>query len=622
MSTVHSAFVARMAIGYPRDEAANKVAFAEDVDCPLRAVVVRPPAQPVECGSAPPVASGVAARHTGAASTDFTMRILRTLACAATTVIAACLNVQVHSMPSGIGANAADWPSYNRTLAGDRFSPLSEIDRSNVASLRTVCSYSLPEVVDLQTGPVVVNGTMYFTSDTLTYAVDAGTCAERWRSGRKNTTRGGGVNRGVAFMDGRVFRGTYDSHVIALDAASGTTLWDVPLDVAGSGVSVPMAPVAWHGLVYIGNAGGDRVGVIGHVYALDARDGHVVWKFDVVPATGPARTTWGKGAASEYPISGGAFWTSFTLDEASGALYVAAGNPAPDFDSAVRDGENLYANSIIALDAASGRMLAYNQLVKHDFHDWDVDAPAALVTTKSGRAIVASANKDGLLSVLDRRGGSSPASGGPREMPLLFQVPTTTRDNVDVPLSRDGKIRFCPGALGGSEWNGAAYDPDHNMLIAGAADWCSTVQLQREAAPIPPVGQAWFGNVGGFGQAMDSASKARGWITAFDAETGAARWKYAAPRPVLGGVTPTAGGLVFAGDLSGAFYAFDAESGRILWQTSFGQSVGGGVVSYCVGGRQRIAATAGMRSPLWADASSSSRIVVLGLPPGQARNAC
>jgi alcohol dehydrogenase (cytochrome c) len=542
--------------------------------------------------------------------------------CAAAVFSTACAKLHLASAGSdGADRGARDWPSYNRTLAGDRFSPLAQIDRSNVASLQTVCSYSLPEVVDLQTGPVVVNGTMYFTSDTLTYAVDAGTCAERWRSVRKNTTRGGGVNRGVAFMDGRVFRGTYDSHVIALDATTGKTVWDVALDVAGPGVSVPMAPIAWRGLVYIGNAGGDRVGVIGHVYALDARDGRVAWKFDVVPATGPARTTWSRGAASEYPISGGAFWTSFTLDETNGALYVAAGNPAPDFDSAVRDGENLYANSIIALDAASGRMLAYNQIVKHDFHDWDVDAPAALVTTKSGRAIVASANKDGLLSVLDRRGGSSSAGGGPREMPLLFQVPTTTRENVDVPLSREHKTRFCPGALGGSEWNGAAYDPDHNMLIAGAADWCSTVQLQREAAPVPPVGQAWFGNVGGFGQAMDSALKARGWITAVDAETGSLRWKYAAPRPVLGGITPTAGGLVFAGDLSGAFYAFDAETGRVLWRTSFGQSVGGGVVSYCVNGRQLVAATAGMRSALWADASSSSRIVVLGLPADQARSA-
>jgi PQQ-dependent dehydrogenase (methanol/ethanol family) len=548
------------------------------------------------------------------------MRLPAVVTLATTTALAAaCGPLRTSAAPEN-GAPARDWPSYARTLEGDRFSPLAEIDRSNVATLRTVCAYSLPEVVDLQTGPVVVNGTMYFTSDTLTYAIDAATCAEKWRSARKNTTRGGGVNRGVAYMGGRVFRGTYDSHVLALDAATGRALWDVALDVAGPGVSVPMAPVAWHGRVYIGNAGGDRVGVIGHVYALDARDGHVVWKFDVVPSTGAARSTWGKGAASAYPISGGAFWTSFTLDQRTGALYVAAGNPAPDYDAAVRDGDNLYANSIIALDAATGRMLAYNQVVKHDFHDWDVDAPAALVTTKSGRAIVASANKDGLLSVLDRGNAASGRGDQPLEMPLLFQTPTTTRENVDVPLSRDRKVHFCPGSLGGSEWNGAAYDRDHNLLITGAADWCSAVQLQRESSAVPPVGQAWFGNIGGFGSAMDSAAKAKGWITAVDAETGVVRWKYAAPRPVLGGVTPTAGGIVFAGDLSGAFYAFDAETGRILWQTSFGQSVGGGVLSYCAGGRQLIAATAGMRSPLWADASSSSRIVVLGLS-GNSRGA-
>ncbi|HXT15092.1 MAG TPA: PQQ-binding-like beta-propeller repeat protein [Gemmatimonadaceae bacterium] len=535
-------------------------------------------------------------------------------AIAAVALATACNRGAAATSPAA-DAGGSDWPAYNRTLAGDRFAPLADINRSNVSRLAEVCSYSLPVVADLQTGPVVVNGVMYFTSDTITYAVDAGTCAERWRVARHASPA---VNRGVAVMDGRVFRGTSDSHVLALDAATGRTLWDVQLDVAGPGVSVPMAPIAWQGNVYIGNAGGDRVGVIGHVYALDATDGHVVWKFDVVPASGPARGTWGRGNAAAYPISGGAFWTSFTLDESAGALYVAAGNPAPDYDAAMRDGENLYANSIIALDAASGRLLGYNQVVKHDFHDWDVDAPAALVTTRSGKRIVASANKDGLLSVLDRgviaRGvGVVAASTQPPELPLLFQTPTTRRVNVDVPLSRDRKVHFCPGSLGGSEWNGAAYDRGDNLLITGAADWCSTVQLQRESTPVPRIGAAWFGNVGGFGEAMDSAEHARGWITAVDADNGAVKWKFAAPRPVLGGVTPTAGGLVFAGDLSGAFYAFDAASGRILWQTALGQSVGGGVVSYRAGGRQLVAVTAGMRSALWADASRSSRIVVFGL---------
>src|SRR5512133_1134390 len=318
-----------------------------------------------------------------------------------------------------------DWPTFNRTLAGDRFSPLAEIDRSNVARLGVVCRYALPEVTALQTGPIVVGGTMYFTTDTISYAIDAATCAERWKRVRHSPTPNRlAVNRGAAYMNGRLFRGTSDAHVIAIDTTDGHTLWDVMLDVAGRGVTVPMAPTAWNGLVYVGNAGGDLSGVTGHVYALDARDGHVVWRFDVVPSSGPARATW--PTADRYPVSGGAFWTAFTLDERSGVLYVSAGNPAPDYDIAVRDGENLYSNSLIALDAASGKLLAYNQLVKHDFHDWDVDSPSPLVRTRAGREIAASANKDGMLSVVDR----SRVRAG--VMPLVYQKPTTTRANIET----------------------------------------------------------------------------------------------------------------------------------------------------------------------------------------------
>src|SRR5436305_1181914 len=186
-----------------------------------------------------------------------------------------------------------DWPAYNRTLAGDRYSPLQEINDSNVSRLRSVCNYTLPEVTSLQTGPLVVNGTMYFTTDTISYAIDAATCAEKWHKVRHSETPSMlGVNRGFAYADGRLFRGTSDVHVIALDAATGQTLWDRELDVKAPGVSIPMAPIAYNGHVFIGNAGGDIANVTGHVYALDAVDGHVVWKFDVVPASGPARSSW------------------------------------------------------------------------------------------------------------------------------------------------------------------------------------------------------------------------------------------------------------------------------------------------------------------------------------------
>src|SRR5256714_5629388 len=229
-------------------------------------------------------------------------------------------------------------------------------------------------------------------------------------------------------MDGRLFRGTSGVHVLALDAATGRTLWDQTLDVKAPGVSVPMAPIAANGLVSGGNAGGDIRRITGHVYALDARDGHVVWKFDVVPATGSVRSTWEN---SRLPISGAAFWTSFTLDQPKGILYVPAGNPAPDFDVELRKGDNLYSNSVIALSARSGRILAYNQLVKRDAHDWDVDSPPTLVRTRSGREIVASANKDGLLSILDRSGVThGPTAGSPP--PLGSQTATAARRSADT----------------------------------------------------------------------------------------------------------------------------------------------------------------------------------------------
>jgi alcohol dehydrogenase (cytochrome c) len=401
--------------------------------------------------------------------------------------------------------------------------------------------------------------------------------------------------------------------VLALDAADGRTLWDVEMHVADKpGVSMPMAPIAANGLVFIGNAGGDQTGVVGHVYALDAADGHVVWQFDVVPDEPAVRATWPN--AAKLPISGGAFWTSFALDTERNVLYVPAGNPAPDFDVEARGGDNLYTNSLIALDAATGRMLGYNQLVKLDAHDWDINGPPALGVTRGGRPIVASANKDGLLSVLDTSAlgsGASPAAALGERLPTLFQSPTTTRLNADVPLSRTERVRFCPGIQGGNEWNGAAFNPQLNMLYTGAVDWCASVQLAPQVQ-VPSAGAIWFGSA--IGDIQEPRETAKGWITAFDADTGIERWKFQAPAPVVAAVTPTAGGLLFTADLTGRFRAFDAENGAVLLELDLGQATGGGIVSYAVGGRQRIAVASGMKSGIWPGAATESRIQVLGLP--------
>jgi alcohol dehydrogenase (cytochrome c) len=253
-------------------------------------------------------------------------------------------------------------------------------------------------------------------------------------------------------------------------------------------------------------------------------------------------------------------------------------------------------------------------LVKRDTHDWDVDSPPTLATTRSGKRIVASANKDGLLSMLDRSrvSRSSPPADLASVLPLLSHTPTTTRENVDVPLSRNHVVHFCPGIQGGVEWNGAAFIPQTNSLYVAAVDWCANVQLKREL-DAPAAGGLWLGAETPFADIFDPPAMAKGWLTAFDAETGSVRWKFPAPHPMLAAVTPTAGGLVFAADLGGEIYATDAETGKILWQSNGGQSTGGGIVTYRAGGRQLIGVASGMKSPMWPGGAQKSRILVYGL---------
>ena len=525
-------------------------------------------------------------------------------------------------------ASAADWSTYNRNYAGDRYSPLTLLTTANVGRLRQVCSYDTKESVSFQTGPLIIDGVMYFTTDTTTYAIDAGSCALRWKSRASQPATYLKANRGAAYANGRLFRGSGAKHVMALDAATGRTIWDVELGGLSPGTSVPMAPLAWNGLVFVGNAGGDSYGVTGHVYALDQSDGHQVWRFDVVPDSGPARSTW-RNPDPNVPPTGGAFWTTFGLDTSRATLFVPAGNPAPDFMPELRPGDNLYTNSLIGLEAATGRMVGYIQLVKHDFHDWDVDAGPMLITTRAGRSVVASANKDGLLSAVDRRAARSAiAANEPiqrrnaamagditRVLSLLYQTPTTTRENMDLAMNVSGSLRYCPGTQGGSEWNGPAYAPALNLIVVGAVDWCTSLRLTRPDSSIQTKpGTPWTGAMGqGFG-VQDTTAKWQGWITALDADSGTVRWKHRTVMPQLAGITTTAGGLVLTGELTGDVIALDARDGRELWRARTGNAIGGGVVTYAVRGKQLVAVAAGMQSPTWPVKAQSARIVVYGLP--------
>lgn len=527
--------------------------------------------------------------------------------------VAAVAGCDSHPKPEAARSESVDWPSYNRTLTSERFAPLAAISPANVARLQVACTYDLGIDTSFQTGPIVVGGVMYATSEKETVAFDATTCTEHWRVKEEVANSWLAVNRGAAYLDGRLFRGLQDGRVVAYDAADGRKVWETRIADPKIGESVPAAPIAWNGMVFIGQAGGDNYGVKGRMYALDAGSGKVLWETQLVPSeeqrTSPttsttrvAAPTWGN--APKIPLAGGATWTSYTLDPAAGLLYVPGGNPAPDFVKEMRPGANLFTNSVVVLDARTGAYRRHFSLVPEDFHDWDVSAAPTLVRTRGGRALMAAAPKDGILYGYDLASGER-----------LYATAITRRENTEAPLTTEG-THFCPGTQGGSEWNGPAYSPDTNFLYSGTVDWCTTVRIDDpEKVASVAYGQPWSGSAdekNAFGT-FDPKEQWGGWIHAVDADSGQVRWKYRTAAPVLAAVTPTAGGLVFAADMGGTAYAFDATSGKVLWQTTVDGAAGGGLITYAISGVQYIAIVAGTNSPIWPVDKKTAKIVVFAL---------
>jgi PQQ-dependent dehydrogenase (methanol/ethanol family) len=525
--------------------------------------------------------------------------------------IAAAVGVLSCSAPAQ--AAYKDWPSYNNTLTSERYSSLDTIDSKNVTGLKVHCSFDTGEQMSFQTGLVEVDGALFATTEHDTFSIDANNCKQNWRAHGEFASGILKVNRGAAVSDGRVFRGTADGRVIAYSVKNGKPLWSTSIADPAKGESVPASPIAWDGLVFIGNAGGDNKGVKGRMYALEAATGHIVWEFYMVPkaagdvARGPQAPGGAANAAASWknaagiPITGGATWTSYSLDPVKGLLYVPGGNPAPDFAKASRPGENLFASSIVVLDAKTGAYQKHFQLVKRDFHDWDISSAPVLFLNKVGHRMMAEAPKDGHLYLIDLNDGR-----------MVYRMPVTTVANVDAPMTAQG-TRFCPGSQGGAEWNGAAFDPSDNLIFTGEADWCTTVRTAPAASlASAPLGQPWSGATEGFGR-QDDPKLWSGWMTATDAATGARKWQFHAPFPLMSGVTPTGGRLLLFGDMGGNFYAFDAAGGKKLWSANLGGAVGGGVITYDSGQGQRIAVAAGMTSPIWPTPKVNGKVVVLGL---------
>jgi len=498
----------------------------------------------------------------------------------------------------------ADWPSYNGETNVSRYSPLAEINKGNAAKVAPKWIFSLPNTSRLQVTPVVADGVMYVTSANECYALDAGSGREIWHYQRPRTrglvgNAAGGVNRGAGVAGDRLFMVTDHAHLIALNRHTGALVWETEMADWHQNYNATGAPLPVGNLVVTGTSGGDE-GVRGFVAAFDQATGKEVWRFWTVPRPGePGSETWqGKGIA--HP--GGTTWMTGAYDPQLDTIYWPVGNPGPDLIGDDRLGDNLYTDSIVALDPKSGALKWHFQFTPHDVWDYDAQEPAALVdATWQGqpRKLLVQANRNGFFYVLDRTNGKF-LFGTQYVKNLTWATGLTAEGRpITVPNmepSLEGK-RVCPSLDGGSNWYSASFNPITGLYYVQTNDKCgifTRTPMEWEA------GKGFMG--GSFRQAPDEPAQRI--LRAIDIRTGKPAWELRQTGAVnsWGGTLSTAGGVVFFGEDSGALMAADAANGKPLWSFQMSQLWKASPMTYLFDNKQYVAVAAG------------SNIIAFGLP--------
>jgi alcohol dehydrogenase (cytochrome c) len=392
------------------------------------------------------------------------------------------------------------------------------------------------------------------------------------------------VNRGLAILGDKVFLGTLDSHVIALDAKTGNVVWDVTAVDYRGGYSITLAPLVIKNLVIIGVSGGEY-GIRGFIDAYDAATGERKWRFYTVPGPGePGHETW---EGDSWKTGGAPAWITGTYDPATNTTFWTTGNPSPSNRGEGRAGDNLYSNSLLALDPETGKLKWYFQFSKHDEHDYDATQVPVMVD-QGDKHLILQANRNGFFYVIDRASGK-----------LIYAKPfakvtwSDSKDANGAPIARKDASptpegnRVCPGAAGATNWMSPTYDPQTELFYVTAREQCdifSTAPQPYEAGHAY-YGSAYFPN--------DDAAPFTGALRAIEPGTGKIKWEWKHPSPTWSGVLSTAGGLVFTGDAEGNFIALEAASGKVLWHFQCGASVYSSPMSFAIEGKQYVAVAAG-----------------------------
>jgi len=518
--------------------------------------------------------------------------------------------------------DGANFLHSNANYAQTRFYPASQINTRNVAKLKPAFVFQTEVLESMETAPIVVDGVMYVTTSyNHLYAVDAATGKEFWhykhKQGPVTTYCCGPNNRGVAIMNDRVYMATLDAKLLAFDAKTGKVLWAMQIADPELGYSETMAPVAVNGKVLIGTNGGEY-GIRGFVKAYDANDGKLLWTFNTIPEKGH-EGLWAvndatgrnmhrdidaekkKLAASGgdfYKTLGGGVWMAPAVDKETNTVFFVVGNPSPDLYGAERPGDNLYTDSIVAIDLNTGAYKWHYQYVAHDV--WDLDAVSPVILTEAAgkdgkmRKVAIHGGKTGHVYVHDRATGEL----------IRFSEAMIPQESMWVLPTKDG-ARMLPGANGGVEWSPMAINP--KLRLAYAANLHQPMTYHVEEAKYPG-GKLWLG--GAF--KVVPGEKQWGRLVAVNMDTGKVAWKFDTEQPLIGGVLATAGGLVFNGEGNGLFRAFDAKTGKKLWEYQCGAGVNAPAVSYTVRGKQYVAVAAGGNTQI--DFKRGNSVIVFALP--------
>ena len=493
---------------------------------------------------------------------------------------------------------AADWLTYGGSYANWRYSPLADIKRDNVATLAPAWMLQTGVQGQVASSPVVADGMLFFTAaHNNLYGLDAVSGELKWHYEHSMPADlrlcCGPANRGVAIAGNKIFMATLDARLLAFERSTGKVLWNIVMADYKLGFSATSAPLVVKNTVIVGNGGGEYA-TRGFVAAYDLDTGKERWRRYTVPAAGePNVESW---AGESWRGGGAPAWMTGAYDAASNMLYWSTGNPAPLFNGDARKGDNLYSDSVIALNADSGELRWHFQATPHD--TWDYDATNGLVLIdveqdgKKFRA-VAQPNRNGYVYLLDATSGKFLRGTQYIEnMNWSKGLDANGRPSVDpkfVPTA-DGLVEMvCPGPIGGN--NGSttyAYSPTTRLLYVPVIESC--MSLSKEEAGMHP-GDPSFG--GSLGDSYATLGKAYGHLTAIDPVTGKIKWRYRDNYPMVGGALATGGGVVFTGNQEGYALALDDSTGAVLWKFQTGSGIRSQPITFRIDGRQYVAIGSG-----------------------------